>query len=582
MADLYGVAGGASGSPIPPVPGGYMYVKSNDGSETLWSYSPSVPYPGTIYSHYFFLDDTDNPCGIYGGEMAPTPSGYVYTLVYSLTDYGGLATTVGATEVDVPSGTELSYTSYYVVPSGPPPKYLNKIIKNGETVLDLTGDTITEENMGTGVTAHNSAGKPIIGKGSIKKNLKGKAIYITENGEYEITPDTGYDGMDKASVLVAVPSGGHEGIYGAEWAGTSDPSWTRTDDAAGFADPVPYVAGATNYGSPFDNIMPWAGMQIVEDAEAGVLVSVPKFWYKLSGGGGSPLKIQIANHYVDGYSVSPMHMDRGDGKGERGIAFIGRYHSATSTYKSTTGATPANAITRATARSGIHALGNNVWQGDFAMRFTIWLLYLVEYADWGSQWVIGAGCGNVTIPSPVFSGASVGYTDSMPYHTGTNLSSKRNGGYGTQYRYIEGLWDNVFDWLDGCYYNSNGLNLIKNPSDFSDSSGGSLVGLPSDAYNCPSVMTVSTTGGYPVFYPTVENGSSETTDGSFPPRPGAPLVITGEGSYVPDRWSFGSSYPCLYAGGYFVGNSVYGLFYVNSYGSTYAYFNLGCRLQKLP
>lgn len=384
----------------------------------------------------------------------------------------------------------------------------------------------------------------------------------TENGTYDVT--------NLASLVVNVSGGGGggAGIYGAEWAGTSDPSWTRTDDAANFSDPVPYVAGATNYGSPFDNIMPWAGMQIVEDAEAGTLVSVPKFWYKLSGGGGSPLKIQIANHAEGGFSVSPMHMDRGDGKGERGIAFIGRYHCDTD-YKSTTGVKPKVSITRSTARSGIHALGNNVWQGDFAMRFTIWLLYLVEYADWGSQWVIGAGCGDGT--SPMDGVKAMGYTDSMPYHTGTNLSSKRTFGYGTQYRYIEGLWDNVYDWLDGCYYNSNGLNLIKNPSSFSDSSGGTLAGLP--VSGIPKVMSVSTNGGYPIFYPTTTGGSYESSSGGS---------ITAEGSYVPDYWGFLSSNPCLYAGSSFYGDAYCGLFCVYSGWSTYADGGLGCRLQKLP
>lgn len=548
-----------------PIPGEYIYVKSNDGSETLWSYDASMPTTGG--GSPTFMNTTTYPCGVYTAYLSPM--GTEYDLVYSLADYVGLATTIGATEPDVNSGTALSTTSYYVV--AVQHKRLNKIIKNGETVLDLTGDTVTVDNIGTGVIAHDSAGKQITGKGSIKKNLKGKAIYVTENGEYEITPDTGYDGMDKASVLVAVPSGGYEGIYGAEWAGTSDPSWTRTDDAASFSDPVPYVAGATNYGSPFDNIMPWAGMQIVEDAEAGILVSVPKFWYKLTGGGGSPLKIQIANHYVSGYSVSPMHMDRGDGKGERGIAFIGRYHCATD-YKSTTGVKPKVSITRSAARSGIHALGNNVWQGDFAMRFTIWLLYLVEYADWGSQWVIGAGCGDST--SPMDGGVkAMGYTDSMPYHTGTNLSSKRTFGYGTQYRYIEGLWDNCYDWMDGCYYNSSGLNLIKNPSSFSDSSGGTLAGLPVNG--TPKVMSVSTAGGYPIFYPTTTGGSVEVSTG-------AGGNIAGEGAYVPDNWRFVSSGPCLCAGGSFVGIGGDGLFYVYYVGAGSAGASRGCRLQKLP
>ena len=100
---------------------------------------------------------------------------------------------------------------------------------------------------------------------------------------------------------------------------------------------------------------------------------------------------------------------------------------------------------------------------------TIWMLYLVEFADWNSQKTIGKGCGNNSATE------NMGYTDSMPYHTGTTLASRDSYGLGTQYRYIEGLWDNVYDWGDGCYYNSNGLNIINTPSSFSDNSGGIAV-----------------------------------------------------------------------------------------------------------
>ena len=68
-------------------------------------------------------------------------------------------------------------------------------------------------------------------------------------------------------------------IYGAEWSGNSETTWTRTDEAAGFSNPSPAVNNGTG-SSPFDNLMPWAGMEIVEDAEAGTLVSIPKYWYK--------------------------------------------------------------------------------------------------------------------------------------------------------------------------------------------------------------------------------------------------------------------------------------------------------------
>lgn len=338
-------------------------------------------------------------------------------------------------------------------------------------------------------------------------------------------------------------------IYGASWDGTSTTKWSRTDEAAEFTDPVPYVAGASSYGSPFDNLQPWAGM-VKSERTGGTMVSIPKFWYKLTQNGRG-MSIQIADRAVEGYSVSPAHMDRGDGHGERDVVYIGRYH-CNGTYKSGTGSLRAN-MTRSSARSGIHNLGSTIWQSDFAMRFTLWLLYIVEFADWNSQAKIGYGC------SPSSSAFTMGYTDSMPYHTGTDQSSRATYG-GTQYRNIEGLWDNSFDWCDGCYYNSSGLNIILNPAKFSDSSGGTAVGVPSNGY--PSAFTVKTTGGFPLFIPTAANGGSET--------------------YSCDYWNFGSSDPCLYVGGKYYQSAYYGLFYVGCSAASDYYGDVGCRLQELP
>lgn len=339
-------------------------------------------------------------------------------------------------------------------------------------------------------------------------------------------------------------------IYGASWDGTSTTKWSRTDEAAEFTDPVPYVAGASSYGSPFDTLQPWAGM-VKNERTGGTMVSIPKFWYKLTQNGRG-ISIQIADHAVEGYSVSPAHMDRGDGHGERDVVYIGRYH-CNGTYKSGTGSPRVN-MTRSSARSNIHNLGSTIWQSDFAMRFTLWLLYIVEFADWNSQAKIGYGCGNNSSPQ------SMGYTDSMPYHTGTTQSSRTTYGCGTQYRNIEGLWDNCYDWCDGCYYNINGLNIILNPANFSDSSGGTAVGVPSNGY--PSAFAVKATGGYPLFIPTAANGSAET--------------------YSCDFWGFGSSYPCLYVGGSYDQSANRGLFYVNYSSVSNTYGSIGCRLQELP
>lgn len=338
-------------------------------------------------------------------------------------------------------------------------------------------------------------------------------------------------------------------IYGASWDGTSTTKWSRTDEAAEFTDPVPYVAGASSYGSPFDTLQPWAGM-VKSERTGGTMVSIPKFWYKLEQNGAG-MTIQIADRAVEGYSVSPAHMDRGDGHGERDVVYIGRYH-CNGTYKSGTGSPRVN-MTRSSARSGIHNLGSTIWQSDFTMRFTLWLLYIVEFADWNSQAKIGYGC------SPNSNTFAMGYTDSMPYHTGTDQSSRATYG-GTQYRNIEGLWDNVLDWCDGCYNNGNGLNIILNPSEFSDSSNGTAVGVPSNGW--PSAFKVKTNGGFPMFIPTSASGNDAT--------------------YSCDCWNFSSSYPCLYVGGYYSHYSNYGLFYVYYSAASSYNGNFGCRLQELP
>lgn len=342
-------------------------------------------------------------------------------------------------------------------------------------------------------------------------------------------------------------------IYGAEWDGSAATTWTRTDEAAGFGNPSPAVNNG-NGSSPFDNLMPWSGMVIEEDAVAGTLVKIPKYWYKWTKSGNS-LKLQIADKETDGFHVSPAHADRGDGKGERDIVYVGRYHCNTNNYKSQSGVKPKANITRSAARTSIHNLGSNIWQSDIQMRMTIWMLYLVEFADWNSQKTIGKGCGNNSAKE------NMGYTDSMPYHTGTTLASRDSYGLGTQYRYIEGLWDNVYDWGDGCYYNSNGLNIINTPSSFSDNSGGTAVGVPSSGW--PSAFTVATVAGLEwVIYPTA-SGGSETT-------------------YSADYWDFNAANPCLCFGGGYNQYGNYGLFFVSYTSASNSSANIGCRLQKLP
>ena len=449
--------------------------------------------------------------------------------------------------------------------------YTIKATKNGKTATDTVTVSVVQQYTATlsyfTATIHvsiDSGSTVTCAKGSKTQSKTASAtgtvdFTVTESGTYTITAtkngetaeDTATITADGQTVNVKLA---YRHIYGVVWDGTSTTVWSRTDEAAGFVNPTPYRAGATSYGSPFDDLLPWSGMVRVTDAVAGELVAIPKFWYKWTKSGNS-LKLQIADKEADGFHVSPAHADRGDGAGERDIVYVGRYHCNTNNYKSQSGVKPKANITRSTARTSIHNLGSNIWQSDIQMRMTIWMLYLVEFADWNSQKTIGKGCGDNSATG------NMGYTDSMPYHTGTTLSSRDSYGLGTQYRYIEGLWDNVYDWGDGCYYNSSGLNIINTPGSFSDNSGGTAVGVPSSGW--PSAFTVATVAGLEwVIYPTA-TGGSETT-------------------YSADDWSFGASVPCLYFGGNYGQNGNRGLFCVSCSGASDSNADFGCRLQKLP
>ena len=342
-------------------------------------------------------------------------------------------------------------------------------------------------------------------------------------------------------------------IYGVEWDWTSSgpTAGTRTDDAVGFDDPQPAVNNGTGW-SPFDNLYPWSEM-VKETRAGGVMVKEPKYWFKWTKTG-KKLKLQIADGPVEGFHVDPVNMDRGDGLGELDFSYIGRYHCASGTYKSETNKAQQTNITRSQARSNIHNLGSNIWQMDFAQMWYVNMLFLVEFADWNGE-RIGRGC------SASGSKVNNGKTDAMKYHTGTTAASRDSYGF-TQYRNIEGWWDNVYDWLDGCYYNKNGLNVIKNPAQFSDSANGTLVGKPAGS-GYPSDFAIPTQDGLEwALYPSAVNGSQTT--------------------YVPDGWDFRGSYPCLRHGGYYGQGLNYGPFYVDCHSASVQGSSTGCRLQERP
>lgn len=417
---------------------------------------------------------------------------------------------------------------------------------------DNPSKTITVTRSGTGAISAQSSAPDVA-----SVSVSGNKITVTghENGDVTVTVNVAADSNYNApaaktcSVTVSFAQ-----IYGVQWDGTASTTWSRTDAAETFMNPTPAVNNG-NGSSPFDTIMPWAGMVVEDDATAGKLVKIPKYWFKWTRSGNG-MKLQISNGPEAGFHVSPAHADRGDGKGERDYVYVGRYHCNTS-YKSQAGSQPAANMTRAAARSSIHNLGSTYWQYDYAMYWTIMMLYLVEYANWNSQATIGYGC------SPSNAKFNMGATDNMVYHTGTSAASRTTYG-SVQYRHIEGLWDNVYDWCDGIRFSGSTVYCIANPASFSDTSGGTNVGTRATSSGYISGWTNPTADGFEyALYPNAVSGS-ETT-------------------YVCDYCGYVASGVVLFVGGNYGQSQSRGAFFLSGdYAASSADASIGCRLQKLP
>lgn len=151
----------------------------------------------------------------------------------------------------------------------------------------------------------------------------------------------------------------------------------------------------------------------------------------------------------------------------------------------------------------------------------------------------------------------------MEYHTGTSQIDRTTYGLGTQYRNIEGLWDNVNDLADGAYYNTSGiLEILINPSEYSNMSGGYSIGSPPSGY--PTEFSITEALGGQWICPTKAGGSGET--------------------YTSDNWSgSGSNLYAVIVGGRYSQDTLLGLFYTSYLlASSNGTSTVGCRLMKLP
>ena len=135
-----------------------------------------------------------------------------------------------------------------------------------------------------------------------------------------------------------------------------------------------------------------------------------------------------------------------------------------------------------------------------------------------------------------------------------------------QHRWIEGLWDNCEDWVDGVYLSGSSVYAILDPTNFSDNSNGTWVRTKVTSGGYITAFGISSTSGFEWFmYPSATSGGSQST-------------------YICDGYSTRSTGVALHVGGsYYYPSLDDGLFNHDSYSdNSRGYSYVGTRLIELP
>lgn len=366
-------------------------------------------------------------------------------------------------------------------------------------------------------------------------------------------------------------------VFGVSWnpanQSTALTRLTKTSDPLGHVtvnittNPVPAV-GTGSGSSPFDNYSPWREMDEynivggVVGARKGqpgfsrngkdTMVYIPEFWFKIAETGGKR-NFYIADKPTDGFSKHP-----GSGK------YLGRYHTVEG-HMSKTAKLPLTNLTRDEFRQGARAKGEKWSQYDYATWCAVWLLYLVEFADWDSQKKIGRDYVDMTWQD---GRVNNGGTDTMVYHTGRAAGT--DGKTSVQYRHLENLWGNVLEWLDGINFNYFDVYVCTDHTRYADDTDA--------GYEWICEHEIDDDGGY------ISALASPPDDA---PWAFIPTGISGsQTTYIPDYAGYYGSCEAWYlpyVGGYWVSGSGAGLFrfYADYLSVAYSVF-IGARLLFHP
>jgi hypothetical protein len=381
---------------------------------------------------------------------------------------------------------------------------------------DAATGTITATRSGDGTVTAVSSNTDVA-----TVSVSGTTVTVTAKGNgtatitVKVAEGSNYKAPSDATCSVTVA---YANVFGVCWnygsTSTALSRLTKSNDPNGLVtvnittEPSPAV-GTGSGSSPFDNYAPWSGMDeynIISNAVSykkgasgfsrtsnDTMVFIPEYYFKIvDDSSNSKRYFYVCDKAKSGFTKHP-----GSGK------YVGRYNTI-SGYYSKSGAAPLTNIARATARTNSKAKGSKWSLHDFASWCAVWLLYLVEFADWNSQGKIGLGiCGGASL-------TNCGATDSMAYHTGTVATAKTTAG-AVQYRHIENPWGNVWEWIDGANFNNRAAYICTTPANYADDTTTNYtaagVTLPSSGW----IKTLGMSDAFPWAFLPNANGGSETT-----------------------------------------------------------------------
>ena len=345
----------------------------------------------------------------------------------------------------------------------------------------------------------------------------------------------------------------------------NDPNKLVTVDIT--TEPVPAV-GTGSGSSPFDNYMPWMGMEeyniintsgkvLNKKGESGftrtnvnvpVMVKIPEFYYKIEKSG-SIFRYYVSDGPVDGLSLHPGSGDNYLARYEAGEASSGTMGLILASYS---GTTPSVSKTRSTFRDYARNMASGFQLRDIAAWCAYDLLYLVEYADWDSQKKIGQGLSN----NP--SANKTGLTDAMVYHTGRAHSGDNAA---VQYRGVENPWGNVREWVDGINIGERSVYICTDPENYVDNTATNYTYSNIQLSKSGWIKGLGLSTNFPWAYLPNESGGSSTT-------------------YIPDYMYSSTGWRGLYVGGNWSERLNAGLFcFIASSSSSFTSSDLGARLQ---